>query len=142
MWQEFALFGIASILFGVLDKNADDTLRGDAARVIAAFLMVTLLYHILAMVYEVFNFTQKQDEETVLSFDKRMKQKRKEAKLNKIREIYYGDKAERPFSAQGSDAPQNADRLEKEELLNRDGKTRGAEKDSSFMSTDNLNQKM
>lgn len=89
IWQEFSLFGVFSLLYGVLDINADDNIRTDAARVIVALLMMSLVMHTVSMIIHGIKGFKigSEGEDAVLSKNRLMKKKRLEAKQKRYENL-------------------------------------------------------
>ena len=52
IWQEFTLFVAICALYGVIDRNADDEIRSNAGRVIAALMLLTFVIHGIFIIKE------------------------------------------------------------------------------------------
>jgi cysteine-rich repeat protein len=120
IWQEFSLFGVFSLLYGVLDINADDNIRTDAARVIVALLMMSLVAHTLSMFIEAIrSFRIGSDKEDVVLSKKRLiNKKRREAKQRKYENLSGEHKELIPENGKRS----NLDQTERHQLIDNQSK--------------------
>ena len=89
IWQEFSLFAALCMLYGVLDKEAEDSVRNEAGRIIVALLMSTLLMHTIFIVREafVFSYNYLKGDIKSLSRQKYIRRKMIEAKRAKLKAL-------------------------------------------------------